>query len=1508
MYPCLKKSLFLPTTSEFATRKVSYAPRHSVHGLFRPFASLLHRGAFPLDSRLPPPSKQAYTTLNLEQLERLEMPNNLYNPLYAAGMTGLGSFPTDPLLSDTQTAQANGSAAQLALVSPSASPSDNSTLVASSQTASVVPAGQLLGPPFGADAPSNPQTTSPLDQTFAALMTLPSASTLFANPAGDTAAPSLVPGSGSASTNGVTGTSGSTGASAAPAAPQGSSGVAPFSNNAPTSGSTGGSLGGSSLALPSQSPSGANSADSPPINLSGPNPPPAGGQSFMWMSGPPQAPVVPNPGHRLNVEGATLSFAVGASDPAGLSLTYDAVGLPLGLSINQASGQIGGVIDSRAALPGGGIYTPTVIARNALGASASQTFTWTVTPTNLPPVLSVISDQTNAAGDTVSLQAVASDPDGNPLYFGASGLPHGVFMDTNTGLIGGTIDPALPTGSYTATVTASDLTNTTTDNFTWTVTGDAEPVVTTPGTRTNTEGDSVSFQVVATDPQGWTLSYTADGLPSGLAIDPNSGLISGVVAPGAAAAIGSGTVTVAASNDAFTTSASATFTWSVTPYVTVNPLADQANNEGDTASMTVTATAPAGTLGFTATHLPPGLGIDLVSGVISGTIAAGAAQAGKYAVQVTATAGIYSTTTALSWSIGRISTDAPTISNPGNQTSALGTSPSLALTASDSYGDVMTYAAAGLPHGLIIDSTSGHIFGFLDNDDSVQQYPNPVTVTADNGHGGTASTMFMWTVTDSALTVAGTSVAGLEGAPITNALLATVTDSAFYRSSGTYTAQINWGDSSEGSYGVVTGQKGALSVYGSHTYSRPGSYAVGLTVYDPDNTAVSTSITASVASVPLAVVAGVGAAVTELAPSDDTPRAVAFFTDANPLELASSYTALVDNGDGPPSQGAVVGSQGRFTVYANHHYQYSGYYPTTVTLTDSDGDSAQAAGSVTTGAIYAGIGASASVGLFLGSSVLPTTITFTWGDGQTSLGTVSGWPYQFSLVGTHTYATDGIYYVSVTASADDGTTWSAAATVKVVKPPINAYSAPIPTNLPSRFGSQLVATISDPNPYANGPFEAAIDWADGSVTSATVSSSGGFFRVFGSHPYTQAVVNPLAVEIFQGNELRTVLFQPPLDVLPLLAVRSSLVSMLEKNFAKWAFDGKTLTLMDVDKKLDDPTIQGQDAAALAVLKAYVMDKQGNKRDKLSANVNLFMADPKDWDSKATGLTMANIEYFKTQFVLTQPLFLTARALQTQFDIAVAKIGNTNRTLFREVPWFLPNQANPNFESVQQGNLGDCAFLAAVDARVKIFGIKFRERFKENPPAMAGDPRTFTVTFGRTDGQNKGTSVTVTEPTDAQISLYASAGQGGLWLSVIEKAYVTYLDKNKEEPWLGNRSASVYEAIGSGQAPAVPIKLLGGYNVTTYEVAHKSEAEIETLITNAAKLNYSVVAGTKPSQKVYDPATDLPSGHAYSILGINDKKELLIRNPWKGSGKYEDKFPMTLADFKQRFQQLAVEGP
>lgn len=125
--------------------------------------------------------------------------------------------------------------------------------------------------------------------------------------------------------------------------------------------------------------------------------------------------------------------------------------------------------------------------------------------------------------------------------------------------------------------------------------------------------------------------------------------------------------------------------------------------------------------------------------------------------------------------------------------------------------------------------------------------------------------------------------------------------------------------------------------------------------------------------------------------------------------------------------------------------------------------------------------------------------TIDWGDGTSSAGTIDGW----SVSGSHTYAEEGTYVVTVTIS-DADTAYNVAhalGSATVADAALAAQGRSINSTNPF---SGTVATFTDADPNgAVTDYTATVDWGDGTTSPGTIAQDGAGFDVNGTHAYTQ---------------------------------------------------------------------------------------------------------------------------------------------------------------------------------------------------------------------------------------------------------------------------------------------------------------------------------------------------------------------------------------------------------------------
>jgi len=398
----------------------------------------------------------------------------------------------------------------------------------------------------------------------------------------------------------------------------------------------------------------------------------------------------------------------------------------------------------------------------------------------------------------------------------------------------------------------------------------------------------------------------------------------------------------------------------------------------------------------------------------------------------------------------------------------------------------------------------------------------------------------------------------------------------------THTATVDWGDGSSPEPASILEINGSGDILGIHTYADDGNYQVTVTVTDDDGGFDRQSFNVSVGNVnPLLDVTPSPTAI-------DEGQSVGFdamFSDPgfdNPLNpngpSTESFTYDVNWGDdrdaivgqSVPDTNGMPGTDSTGAFNGSHVYADDGTYTVTVTIHDDDDGIAMQQFMVTVenvdptltlpngdqsideGALLslANLGTFSDPGfdnpLNPGSEKAESfTYDLDWGDGRDAIvgmnvadtGGGPGVNSTGTFSGSHTYADDGMYMVTVTIHDDDDGSdmLTFKVTVNNVAPTLAV--TPSPTTIKEGQTVDFDATFSDPgfdNPLNPGgatseSFRYFLDWGDGrdqignlAVADANgmpgVPSTGAFD---GSHTYaddgTYTVTVRLADDDMSGN-------------------------------------------------------------------------------------------------------------------------------------------------------------------------------------------------------------------------------------------------------------------------------------------------------------------------------------------------------------------------------------------------------
>jgi hypothetical protein len=342
-------------------------------------------------------------------------------------------------------------------------------------------------------------------------------------------------------------------------------------------------------------------------------------------------------------------------------------------------------------------------------------------------------------------------------------------------------------------------------------------------------------------------------------------------------------------------------------------------------------------------------------------------------------------------------------------------------------------------------------------------------------------------------------------------------DSNPFAPASDFSLTFDFGDGSTSRKVGVGGDDGVYQAFAFHPYRSSGTYLVAATVLD-----VGGSSSTGTFSITVVLPITASEAQVSAVEGAEFVGTVATFTVPDTAATLDEFSASIDWGDGSPSStGTVVPSwSGSFSVQGAHRYAEEGSATVKVTITEVANLSNFATATSTTTVADAPLHA---VTFTLPSPVFEHDVVnvsfsfadenanapageFTsridWGDGQVSDPAISGRPGAYLAQAPHAYASFGVYRVSILVTDAGGSTTGTTGSIRV-RGPIVASRTSFSAIEGASF-SGPVATFVDPDTLVTAnQYSAAIDWGDGSTSTATIGGSDGAFFVGGSHRYRE---------------------------------------------------------------------------------------------------------------------------------------------------------------------------------------------------------------------------------------------------------------------------------------------------------------------------------------------------------------------------------------------------------------------
>jgi hypothetical protein len=338
---------------------------------------------------------------------------------------------------------------------------------------------------------------------------------------------------------------------------------------------------------------------------------------------------------------------------------------------------------------------------------------------------------------------------------------------------------------------------------------------------------------------------------------------------------------------------------------------------------------------------------------------------------------------------------------------------------------------------------------------------------------------------------------------------------------------------------------------------------------------------------------------------------------------------------------------------------------------------------------------------------------------------------------------------------------------------------------------------------------------------------------------------------------------------------SAFTQQYRQDFGHWnSLTGNKgyLTNNDINKLMQDPSIKGNEAAALGSVR-QIADRYTNMAGT-TVKFTAHGASATNTSGGAGGGFFGGGTTTRTDSKLLD---------EDKPDIGQSYLNGQQKTA--ETPHTLFANGKPDWQALKQGGSGDCYWMSTLDDEAKADPNAIKNMIHDNQNG------SYTVNF-------KGTKpVTVQAPTDAEIAAFGGSGKDGLWGSVMEKAYgQSRINnfQNMENPGAGGEP---FEGANFGGQSTDATETLTGHkanNISNHLSNQRYGAQLQSDLQHHDLLVAST-QGAPPFSKTGLEPDGLPYGHDLSVIGFNPKNdEVEVRNPWGSNGYHNAEQPKDAA--------------